>query len=50
MYVEFSRAAFIAVTFILSYDIDNGINPLTPELIPSAQRCLTRFFTWDFVS
>jgi hypothetical protein len=24
------------------------INPLTPELIPSAQRCLTRFFTGDF--
>jgi hypothetical protein len=26
------------------------LNPLTPELNPSAQRCLTRFFTWDFVS
>jgi hypothetical protein len=25
-------------------------NPLTPELIPSAQRCLTGFFTGDFVS
>jgi hypothetical protein len=25
-------------------------NPLTPELNPSAQRCLTRFFTGDFVS
>jgi hypothetical protein len=24
-------------------------NPLTPELNPSAQRCLTRFFTGDFV-
>jgi hypothetical protein len=26
------------------------INTLTPELNPSAQRCLTRFFTGDFVS
>jgi hypothetical protein len=25
-------------------------NPLTPELNPSAQRCLTRFFTGDFAS
>jgi hypothetical protein len=24
--------------------------PLTPELKPSAQRCLTRFFTGDFAS
>jgi hypothetical protein len=26
------------------------INPLTPELNPSAQRYLTRFFTGDFAS
>jgi hypothetical protein len=26
------------------------VNPLKPELNPSAQRCLTRFFTGDFVS
>jgi hypothetical protein len=26
------------------------INPLTPELNPSVQRCLTRFFTGDFAS
>jgi hypothetical protein len=26
------------------------INPWTPELNPSAQRCLTRFFTGDFPS
>jgi hypothetical protein len=26
------------------------INPLTPELNPSAQRCLTRFFTGDISS
>jgi hypothetical protein len=28
----------------------NKIRYLTPELNPSAQRCLTRFFTGDFVS
>jgi hypothetical protein len=26
------------------------INPLTPELNPSAQRCLMKFFTLDFAS
>jgi hypothetical protein len=26
------------------------INPLTPELNPSVQRCLTRYFTGDFAS
>jgi hypothetical protein len=26
------------------------INSLTPELNPSEQRCLTRFFTGDFAS
>jgi hypothetical protein len=26
------------------------VNPLTPELNPSAQRCMTRFFTGDFAS
>jgi hypothetical protein len=25
-------------------------NPLTPELSPSTQRCLTRIFTRDFAS
>jgi hypothetical protein len=25
-----------------------AVNPLTPELNPSAQRCLPRFFTGDF--
>jgi hypothetical protein len=27
---------------------ERPINPLTPELNPSAQRCLTRFFYWGF--
>jgi hypothetical protein len=30
--------------------LGNNINNLTPELNPSAQRCLTRFFTGDFAS
>jgi hypothetical protein len=32
------------------YNRDGVFNPLTPELKPSAQRCLTRFFTGDFAS
>jgi hypothetical protein len=28
----------------------NAFNPLTPELNPSAQRCLTRYFTGEFAS
>jgi hypothetical protein len=28
----------------------NQFNPLTPELNPSAQQCLTRFSTGDFAS
>jgi hypothetical protein len=27
-----------------------SVNPLTPELNPCAQRCLTGFFTGDFAS
>jgi hypothetical protein len=26
------------------------VNPLTPDLNPTAQRCLTKFFTGDFAS
>jgi hypothetical protein len=28
--------------------VATSFNPLTPELNPSAQRCLTRFFYWEF--
>jgi hypothetical protein len=35
----------IALAFTFTY-----FNPLTPELIPSAQRCLARFFAGDFAS
>jgi hypothetical protein len=31
---------------VLSLSICSFLNPLTPELNPSAQRCLTRFFYW----
>jgi hypothetical protein len=31
-----------------SFDGIQPINHFTPELNPSAQRCLTRFFTVDF--
>jgi hypothetical protein len=34
----------------LTDHVSNIINPLTPELNPSAQRCLTSFFTGDFAS
>jgi hypothetical protein len=37
-------------TRTLNSEITEMFNPLTPELNPSAQRCLTRFFTGDFVS
>jgi hypothetical protein len=30
--------------------LQNLFNPLMPELNPSAQRCMTRFFTGDFAS
>jgi hypothetical protein len=35
---------------LFSDDNRYEINPLKPELNPSAQRRLTRFFTWDFAS
>jgi hypothetical protein len=31
-------------------ELHHGIDPLTPELNPSTQLCLTRFFTGDFAS
>jgi hypothetical protein len=39
--VEAQSATFYSVT-------KTTLNPLTPELNPSAHRCLTRFFTGDF--
>jgi hypothetical protein len=37
----------VVVSFTWPHTI---INPLTPELNPSAQRCLMVFFTGDFAS
>jgi hypothetical protein len=39
------RLLYTVPYFIIIY-----FNPLTPELNPSAQRCLTRIFTGDFAS
>jgi hypothetical protein len=37
--------------FIAARYVDyHQLNPLSPELNPSAQRSLTRFFTGDFAS
>jgi hypothetical protein len=46
IYKRGSRKYFDLSKRILSRDI----NPLTTELNPSAQRCLTRFLTGDFAS
>jgi hypothetical protein len=37
-------------TYILMGYTTSIFNPLRQELNPSAQRWLTRFFTWDFAS
>jgi hypothetical protein len=41
---------YLSRKFCLLTETKCFINPLTPELNPSAQRCLTRFFTGDFAS
>jgi hypothetical protein len=38
------------ISVIIIFQTIHSINHLTPELNPSAQRCLTRFFTGDFAS
>jgi hypothetical protein len=38
----------IFVYIVWQYSENILINPLTPELNPSAKRCLPRFFTGDF--
>jgi hypothetical protein len=47
--LPFSKAFFPAEFKIMVKDISH-INPLTPKLNPSSQRCLTRFSSGDFVS
>jgi hypothetical protein len=34
----------------IDISLAHTFNPLTPELNPSAQRCVIRFFTGDFAS
>jgi hypothetical protein len=38
------------ILYYLIWCREKNIKPLTPELNPSAQRCLTRFFIGDFAS
>jgi hypothetical protein len=40
----------ISIVFMIIPVTDQNINPLTLELNPSAERCLTRHFTGDFAS
>jgi hypothetical protein len=42
-FILFSNVAVFSSNLLLTF------NPLTPELNPSTQRCLTRFY-WDFAS
>jgi hypothetical protein len=54
MWVKIGYREAEAVGYLLSWlaekATDKLINPVTPELNPSAQRCLTRFFTGNFAS
>jgi hypothetical protein len=49
LYQMFSFGSF-ALLLIYVHNFLRMINHLTPELNPSAQRCLTKYFTGDFVS
>jgi hypothetical protein len=45
------KLAYIAVAGLRVSETEGSLlNPLTPELNPSTQRCLMRFFTGDFGS
>jgi hypothetical protein len=45
---KISYKADVMETTLTSKYTSISFNPLTPELNPSAQRCLPRFFTGDF--
>jgi hypothetical protein len=54
-FIANNRRILIEELFTFSCDdgalLDNRtLNPLTPELNPSGQRCLTRYFAWGFSS
>jgi hypothetical protein len=48
--VAFTANVLFFVSLFGSHALEAFINPLTPELNPSAQRRLMRFFTGDFDS
>jgi hypothetical protein len=48
-YISFMLITVLAVSYSAAAT-SYCVNPLTPELNPSAQRCLTRFFSGDFAS
>jgi hypothetical protein len=51
--LEVNGAVYIYIYMSLGgkgLSTQRGVNPLMSELNPPAQRCLTRFFTRDFVS
>jgi hypothetical protein len=50
VYAEGLIALLVTTDLIWGNSCFNKLNPLTPELNSSAQRCLTRFFTGDFFS
>jgi hypothetical protein len=51
---KFKCGTFLLITYLRRGKARCGwlqlFNPLTPELNPSAQRCLPRLFTGDFAS
>jgi hypothetical protein len=47
VYVEDTKTQFILHR---KHNANQLVNPLSPELNPSTQRCPTRFFTGDFAS
>jgi hypothetical protein len=51
-FVGRSKTVETECTLIINFpkSIVSIVNPLMPELNPSAQRCLTKFFTADFAS
>jgi hypothetical protein len=47
--LRYGTVIFLPATMLRNMrNIDTFLNPLTPELNPSAQRCLTRFVYWGF--
>jgi hypothetical protein len=47
LFISFQGTTSVCHVILIN---QSGVNPLTPELNPSVQRCLTRFFAGDFAS